>query len=338
MTNLSEIISLLNTPRDIVLTAHRNPDGDAIGSTLAMKHFLDQFGHSVKAIFPSEYPDSVAWMPLAEQILIYDIEPEESERILRNANLIFCLDFNSLSRIDKMGEIINSMGRPELVLIDHHLDPDIQSDFIMSVPSASSTCELVYEFIQLLGKDNAITVDLAEALLTGILTDTGSFKFSTSPRLFVIVSKLLEKGADLVKLQDHIFNSQTEKQLRLLGHCLKHRMEVFDEYQTAIITLSRKDYEQYDIQRGDTEGVVNHLLKMKHIKMAALITEQPTVVKISLRSKGDISVQAIATKHFKGGGHKNASGGYSFTSLRNTVNKFKEVLPEYRQMLTASHD
>ena len=333
MTNLDKLKALLDVPKDIVLTSHRNPDGDAIGSTLGMKHFLDQFGHTVKCVFPSEYPDSVAWMPYAEQIIIYDIEPEKTKEVLEHADLIFCLDYNSLSRIDKVGEIISDLDSPELVLIDHHLAPDIQSDFIMSEPSASSTSELVYEFILLMDKEEAITVDLAEALLTGILTDTGSFKYSTSPRLFVIVSKLVEKGADITKLQDLIFNSMTEKQLRLLGHCLRNRMEILSEYKTALITLSRKDYETYDIQRGDTEGIVNYMLKMKDIRMAAFITEQPTVVKLSLRSKGDISVQSIAAKHFKGGGHKNASGGYSFTGLRNTVKKFKEILPEFKEML-----
>lgn len=335
MTNLDDLKTLLNTPKNIVLTSHRNPDGDAIGSTLGMKHFLDQFGHTVKCIFPSEYPDNVAWMPGAEEIIIYDIDPERSEEVLKTSDVIFCLDYNSLSRVDKLGDQIDKVENAELVLIDHHLDPDIRANFIMSVPAASSTCELVYEFILLMEKELSITIDLAEALLTGILTDTGSFKYSTSPRLFVIVSKLVERGADLTKLQDSIFNAMNEKQLRLLGHCLKHRMEILEEYDTALITLNRKDYEIYDIQRGDTEGIVNYMLKMKNIRTAAFITEQPTVVKLSLRSKGDISVQSIASKHFKGGGHKNASGGYSFTGLRATVAKFKEVLPEFKDMLTA---
>jgi bifunctional oligoribonuclease and PAP phosphatase NrnA len=334
MTNLNDLKSLLNVPKNIVLTSHRNPDGDAIGATLAMKHFLDQFGHSVKSIFPSEYPDNVSWMPGAAEILIFDIDPETSEAALRNADIIFCLDYNSLSRVDKMGEVIESIESPELVVIDHHLDPDIRADYVMSVPSASSTCELVYEFILLMEKPLAIHIDVAEAILTGILTDTGSFKYSTTPRLFEIVARLVERGADLTKLQDLIFNTMTEKQLRLLGHCLKQRMEIFPEFKTALITLNRKDYEMYDIQRGDTEGIVNYLLKMKDIRTAAFITEQPTVVKISLRSKGDISVQSICAKYFKGGGHKNASGGFSFTGLRATVNKFKEILPEFKEMLT----
>jgi len=334
MTNLPQLQELLSIPKDITITSHRNPDGDAIGSSLALFHFLEQKGHHVKVVFPSEYPAFVAWMPGADKILIHDIDPGACEFALENSDLIFCLDYNSLTRVDKMGDFIGSLEKKELVLIDHHLYPDIQSDYIYSKPEASSTCEMIYDFVHLLGEANLITIDMAEAMLTGILTDTGSFRYSTTPHLFKVVASLIERGADDYKLQDLIFNSQTEKQLRLLGHCLNNRMEILDEFHTGIITLTRKDYEYYDIQRGDTEGIVNFLLKMKNIRMAAFITEQPTVVKLSLRSKGDISVQEIATKHFKGGGHKNASGGYSFTGLRSTVKKFKEILPEFKEMLT----
>jgi len=335
MTNLPQLQELLNIPKDITITSHRNPDGDAIGSSLALYHFLVKNGHHVKVIFPSEYPAFVAWMPGADNILIHDIEPDDCEAALKSSDFIFCLDYNSLSRVDKMGDYIESLEHKELVMIDHHLFPDIQSDYIYSKPEASSTCEMIYDFIHMLDKGKDIDVDIAEAILTGILTDTGSFKYNTTSHLFKVVAGLIDLGADDYKVQDLIFNSMTEKQLRLLGHCLNKRMEILDEYNTGIITLSRKDYEYFDIQRGDTEGVVNFLLKMKHIRMAAFITEQPTVVKLSLRSKGDISVQEIATKHFKGGGHKNASGGYSFSGLRATVKKFKEILPEFKEMLTS---
>ncbi len=335
MTNLLQLQELLNIPKDITITSHRNPDGDAIGSSLALYHFLIKNGHHVKVIFPSEYPAFVAWMPGADKILIHDIEPDDCEAALKNSDFIFCLDYNSLSRVDKMGDYIESLEEKELVMIDHHLYPDIQSDYIYTKPEASSTCEMIYDFIHMLGKPLDIDIDIAEAILTGILTDTGSFKYNTTSHLFKVVAGLIEIGADDYKVQDLIFNSMNEKQLRLLGHCLTNRMEIIDEYKTGIIALTRKDYEFYDIQRGDTEGIVNFLLKMKHIKTAAFITEQPTVVKLSLRSKGDISVQEIATKHFKGGGHKNASGGYSFSGLRATVKKFKEILPEFKEMLTS---
>ena len=171
--------------------------------------------------------------------------------------------------------------------------------------------------------------------MTGILTDTGSFKYSTSPKLFRIVADLLERGVDDYALQDVIFNSLTEKQLRLLGHVLDNRMEILHEYKTGIFTLTKRDYENFDIQRGDTEGIVNYLLMLKNVKVAVFIHEQPTIVKISMRSKGDFSVQEICRKHFRGGGHKNASGGASYSSLNATVNKFKKLLPSYKEQLDA---
>ncbi len=335
MENIAQLKSLLSIPKDIVITSHRNPDGDAIGSSLAMYHYLNEFGHTVRVIFPSEYPDFVAWMSDAEKITIYDIEPERSEELVQKADIIFCLDYNSLDRIDKLGEVIATLKDTHIVMIDHHLFPDIQADFQISEPSASSTCELIYDFIAMMGDRDKINVTIAECIFTGILTDTGSFKYSTSPKLFKIVSHLLELGVDDYKLNDLIFNSLEEKHLRLLGHCLKNRMEIIPEYKTGIIWLNRNDYEQFDIQRGDTEGIVNYLLKLKDIKIAAFITEQPTIVKLSLRSKGDISVQEIAQKHFKGGGHKNASGGSSYSTLKGTINKLKQILPQYKEMISA---
>ncbi len=335
MENIGQLKAFLSVPKDIVITSHRNPDGDAIGSSLALYLYLNKLGHTVRVIFPSEYPDFVAWLPEAEKITIYDIEPDLSEDYVKRADIIFCLDYNSLDRIDKLGELIGSLPSTTLAMIDHHLYPDINAEYQISEPSASSTSELIYDFIEQLGDIQMLDTDIAECIFTGILTDTGSFKYSTTPKLFRIVANLLELGVDDVKLQDLIFNSQKEKHLRLLGHCLKNRMEILPEFSTGIIWLTRNDYETFDIQRGDTEGIVNFLLKLKAVKIAAFITEQPTIVKLSLRSKGDISVQEIAKKHFKGGGHKNASGGSSFGSLKGTINKLKSILPQYKEMISA---
>lgn len=333
MENIQELKELLSYPKTIVITTHRNPDGDAIGSSLALYHYLKRYlNHDVTVIAPSEYPSSLAWMPNADDILIYDIAPEESRAVTKRADIIFCLDFNSLDRIDKLGEFIRPL-KSHKVMIDHHLFPEPFADFMMSDTTASSTCEMIYDFMELLEEKGKIDPDIAEAMFTGILTDTGSFKYATSPKLFRIVADLLEKGADDYKLQDLIFNSMKPKHLRLLGHCLNQRMELLPEFKTGIITLTKEDYTEFDISRGDTEGIVNYLLKMKDVKMAAFITEQPTITKLSLRSKGDINVQEIAKRHFKGGGHKNAAGGASFIGLRNTLRKFKELLPQYTEML-----
>lgn len=333
MENIQVLKQLLSTPKDIVITTHRNPDGDAIGSSLALYHYLRGLTHSVNIVSPSEYPDFLAWMPGTQDIVIYDMDQERSTKLIDQAEIIFCLDFNSLDRIDKVGELI-APQRCAKVMIDHHLYPEHFADFVLSDTTASSTCELIFDFIDLMGHKSSIDLIIAESIFTGILTDTGSFKYSISPKLFRIVGELLERGVNNQRLQDLVFNCLNEKHLLLLGHCLKNRMEILEEYKTGIITLTKDDYANFEIQRGDTEGIVNYLLKIKNVKMAAFITEQPTIVKISLRSKGDFSVQEIAKKHFKGGGHKNAAGGASFQNLRATVKKFKTLLPEYKEQLS----
>lgn len=335
MENLQELKLLLSSPKKIVLTSHRNPDGDAIGSTLGLRHYLEQWGHEVTVAVPSEFPGFLAWMPGAEAIMIYDVTKEAVKTCIEAADIIFCLDFNSLDRIDRMGEIIAAQDCPK-VLIDHHLYPDDFANFMMSDTTASSTSEMVHDFIRQLDDLERLNLHIAECLFTGILTDTGSFKYATSPKLFRMVGDLLALGVDDAKIQDWVFNSLDEKHLRLMGHVLNNRMEVLHDYRTAIICLTKSDYERFNIQRGDTEGLVNKLLQMKDIIMAVFIHEQPTITKISLRSKGDFSVQEIAKKYFKGGGHKNASGGYSYIGLRPTVNKFKSVLPEYKEALMKS--
>ena len=332
MENINELKSLLAIPKDIVITTHRNPDGDAIGSALGLLHYLEQLGHTVKIAVPSEFPHFLNWMPGTKDVLIYDLTQEDVKRVLEKPDIVFCLDFNSLERIDRMGELISELKCPK-VLIDHHLYPEPFSDFELHDETASSTSELVYDFVVLLGDKQLINHKMADCLFTGILTDTGSFKYATSPKLFRLVAELLELGVDDNRIQNLVFNSLEEKHLRLLGHVLNDRMEVLDEYRTAIITLSKEDYDKFQISRGDTEGLVNYLLQMSNVVMAIFIHEQPTITKISLRSKGNFSVQEIAKKHFRGGGHKNASGGYSYIGLRPTVKKFKSILPEYKDLL-----
>ncbi len=335
MENINELKTLLSTPKDIVITTHRNPDGDAIGSSLGLYHFLQNSGlHNVKIVSPSEYPENFDWMPDVKKIVIYDDEPERAKKIIEDSAIIFCLDFNSLDRIDKVGEIIRPLRTPK-VMIDHHLFPESFADFILSEPKASSTCELIYDFIEKLNQKNHLDEKIGNCLYTGIITDTGSFKYGTSVKLFRIVAELLDVGVRDYILQDLIFNSMQEKHLRLLGHCLSQRLKILPEYKTGIITLTKEDYQTFEIQRGDTEGIVNFILKLKDVKMAAFIMEQPTIVKISLRSKGNFSVQEIAKKHFRGGGHKNAAGGASFQGLEETLERFEGLLPRYKNVLNA---
>lgn len=332
MEYISEIRALLASPKDIIITSHRNPDGDALGASLALYHYLIQSGHQVQILFPSDYPDFFDWMPDIKRIIDFDNNPDECKVIAERAQIAFYLDFNSIDRIDKLGELLDTLNMRK-IMIDHHLYPEPAAEFILSDTTASSTCEMIFDFICALGDRKAINRTIGDCLYTGIVTDTGSFKYSTSPKLFRIVSELLELGVDDYELQDLIANNLNEKQLRLLGHCLHNRMEILPEFKTGIISLTKEDYATFDIQRGDTEGIVNYLLKLREIQVAAFFMEQPTIVKMSFRSKGDFSVHELARQHFKGGGHKNASGGSSFQSLSATLKRFKALLPDYANEL-----
>jgi len=328
MEGISEISQLLSTPTDVVILSHRNPDGDAMGSSAGLQLFLEKYKHRVHVIYPSEYPAVMGFLPKSDDAIIYDFEKEKAKNLIEKARILFFLDFSGLDRIDKMGELVIE-HKAYQIHIDHHIDPEISVDFLLSDTSASSTSELVYRFIDELGETRMIDHDIALCLLTGIITDTGSFKYSVTNNTFMVAASLLSRGINLNELQDNIYNRQSEKYIRLLGHCLSNRMELIPEYKTGIIKLTKDDYKEFDIQRGDTEGIVNYLMMMNNVEIAALITEQPTIIKLSLRSKGDISVQEITRAHFKGGGHKNASGGAAYGKLESVINRFKSILPNY---------
>ena len=233
-----------------------------------------------------------------------------------------------LDRIDKVGALISELDVP-IVMIDHHIDPEPFYDWGISEPSASSTAELVYRFIEEAGYAHRMNQDIANCLYTGLITDTGSFKHATTVQAYRVASELKAIGIEDQWIQNRIFDTMSEKQIRLLGHCLANRMEVLADLSTGIIHLTREDYQTFDILRGDTEGIVNYILKMPGIRVAAFITEQPKIVKMSLRSKGDISVQKIASEHFNGGGHFNAAGGHSYQPLSTVIRHFKKILPNY---------
>jgi bifunctional oligoribonuclease and PAP phosphatase NrnA len=328
----SELKQLIRTPQNVAIFSHRNPDGDAIGSALAMRHYLEQYGHTVHVFFPSEFPEDFEALPGSGDALIWDIHTEECKEVLNRKNFFIFLDFNALNRIDKIGEYVRDLPGKRL-MIDHHLYPDPIADFMYSEPEASSTCELVYRFISGLGDTLKINPSVGKCIYTGLVTDTGSFRYATNPQLFRIAADLVERGTDDASVMDMIFNSQKEKHLRLLGHCLSSRFEYWPEFRTGLIWLSKKDYEMFSIGRGDTEGIVNHLLSMKDLRLAIFVHNQPTVVKLSMRSKGDIDVQEICKKHFNGGGHKNASGAHSYDGLRATIDKIRNILPEYAAQL-----
>jgi len=326
--DILELQSYLSVPKDITIIAHRNPDGDALGSAIGLRLYLEKKGHFVKVVMPSESPKIFSYLPNFYDVIVFDLKHDVAREALSSADCIFCLDFNGLDRVDKLGVTIQNSNAKK-VMIDHHLDPEPFVDHMFSDIDASSTCELVYNFIEDMGDADKIDEAIGQCLFTGLITDTGSFKYNTRPRTYVVASKLKEVGVDDYVLNDTINNSLKPKNLFLLGHCLANRMEIMDEYGAGLIYLTKDDYANFDIQRGDTEGIVNYMLMIKSVKVAAFITQQPSIVKISLRSKGDISVQEIASKYFNGGGHKNASGGALYTSLKDMITKFKSVIPDH---------
>lgn len=325
MIDLDKLSQLLNLPKRIVLLSHRNPDGDAIGSVLGMSYYLQRLGHQTKCILPSEYPVFFEWMRQAQDILIYDLSAAECEKAVESAELIFCMDFNSLDRIDRLGIKVLGSAAPK-VMVDHHLDPEPFADFVFSDPGYSSTSEMVYHLITGMGGSEVLTSEVMEVLYTGIMTDTGSFHHGTSERVFNICAEFKRRGLDDSRIQELVLNSQPDKYLQLLGHCLYNRMELYPEKSFGLMYLTKEDYRNYDIKRGDTEGIINYLMMLRSVKVGALVMNQPSIIKLSMRSKGDISVQKICREHFGGGGHKNASGGFSKSTLDETLKKLREIM------------
>ncbi len=328
---------LIRQPSRVVIVTHKNPDGDALGSTLALAAVLQKLLHTVTVVLPNDFPPLFNFLPGIDKVIIGEMNPEDAMSAFEKADIIFCLDFNSLDRIDRFGLDVMA-SRAVKILIDHHIDPEPFADHIISKTEASSTAELVYDFLVDNSLEKYIDVQIAEALYTGILMDTGSFRYATNPHVFEIAAALKKMGMDDYMLQIRLFNSMTEKQLKLLGHCLANRMELMSEYQAGIIWLNKDDYKTWSIGRGDTEGIVNYILMVRNMKMAVFIAEQQNVTKLSFRSKGNINVQEICHTYFNGGGHRNASGGQLKASVEETLAKVKEIIPLTMNIYQLQHE
>ena len=317
--------------QNVVITTHVNPDGDAIGSSVALLNFLIKMGHDVSVIVPNDYPDFLKWMKNDELIINYSNSKNESQDKIKNASLIFCLDFNNLNRINELGDYI-SESKAKKVLIDHHLDPSDFYDFKIHDVKASATAELVYNFLIELDS-NAVDKDISEALYTGILTDTGSFKFSMSPKVHKIVSDLMIRGVDIGFINNKIYDSNSLDKLKLIGYALSEKLEVISNGNAAYIVLSRKDLKDHNFKKGDTEGLVNYALSISNVNMAVLIIETKERIKFSFRSIGQFSVNEFAKKYFNGGGHKNAAGGSLEDKLSVALEKFLKDISKYSKDL-----
>jgi bifunctional oligoribonuclease and PAP phosphatase NrnA len=330
---IAPIKLLFQSSKKIVITTHHRPDGDAMGSSLGLYNYLIQKNQNVSVIVPSDYPDFLKWMPGDSTVIAYEKNAQKADKIIAEAEIIFCLDFNWISRVEKMAPSVRN-SKAIKILIDHHLDPEQIFDHSFSYPDAGSTCELIYQFILAMEDRPMINKDVAECLYTGIMTDTQSFRFDTmKAETHRIIAKLMEAGAENYKIHERVYDTNTEDRLHLLGLALKDRLVVLPEYRTAYIALTQEELDKYNYQRGDTEGFVNYALSIDGIIMAAFFSPKDNDVKISFRSKNDFSVQELAVKHFEGGGHKHAAGGKSKLSLDKTVEKFVSILPEYKSLL-----
>ena len=333
---ISEIKSLLGTPKNIVIVPHRNPDGDAMGSALGLYHYLKLTHHNVDVIAPNDYPDFLKWIPGDETVLKFEGQQEQSNSILEKADILFTLDFNAYHRAgEQMAEALEQSSAIK-IMIDHHQQPDAYANYMYSDITMSSTCEMVYNFIEMLGDADKINATIATCLYVGIMTDTGSFRFaSTTSRTHQVIGDLIDKGADNSQIHNNIYDTNSYSRLQLLGRAMQN-LKVIPELRTAYMSLTQAELDEFNFKKGDTEGFVNYGLSLKDIIFAAIFIEsqQDQIIKISLRSKGDFSVNEFSRAHFNGGGHTNAAGGRSEDDMQTTIDKFISILPAYKQNLS----
>jgi phosphoesterase RecJ-like protein len=336
MQNLEAFRQFFQAARKVVILTHFKPDADALGSSLGLSGYLKKKGHQVNVITPSDYPDFLTWMPGNNDVLVFHKEkPKAAEELITKADAIFCLDFSSLQRINELGLMVAKSGAKK-VLIDHHLDPENFADFEQWDQTAASTAELVYRLIAELDEENLVDENIANCLYAGLMTDTGGFRHpNTTIEVFNTAAALVRHGADPSKVSKLIYDTNTLERLRLMGYVLSEKLQVLPQYKTAYITLSAEDLRKFSSQTGDTEGLVNYGLSIKGVRLSVLISDRKENIKLSFRSLGEFSVNEFARKHFEGGGHKNAAGGQTNTSLDETLKKFLDLLPLYKDQLVA---
>jgi bifunctional oligoribonuclease and PAP phosphatase NrnA len=329
MQPVQNLFPLLGQPRNVVITMHQKPDGDAMGSSLALYHFLKQWGHMVTVISPTNWATFLNWMPGCNEVLDYEAPNDKAAVAIAGAEWIFCLDFNTLSRTKRMEEKL-AAAKADLILIDHHREPQTEVfAYGISDTGKSSTAEMIYDFIMAAGGQDKITNAIADCLYAGVMTDTGSFRFpSTTANVHKMVAHLKEKGLEHSRIHEELFDNFLENRFRFAGNVLLNRMEIFYEYNAALIAIPQQDLIKFDMRTGDTEGLVNYPLGIKGIKLAAVIIDRGEERKSSFRSKGGFDVNTFARKYFNGGGHFNAAGGFNKEPLDEVVAKFKKAMKE----------
>ncbi len=330
ITSVKRIFS--ETKRKITIIPHENPDGDAIGAALGLGQVLKNFGHQVNVVSVNNYPDFLKWFSSDVPVVIYEQDKKKAKELIFEADALVCVDFNEVKRAGHLEKMISSFKKTK-ILIDHHPFPTRFCDYTISETQYSSTAELVFDVLCNIGMEKYFTCQAAEALFTGILTDTGGFSHNTSKNTYKVVSNLMEYEIDTAKIRAAVFNNFSASRMQLLGYCLNVKMQVFPEFRSAIISLSQEELKRFNFKQGDTEGFVNYPLSINNIVFSALFIEKEGVVKASFRSRGDFPVNAFSSQHFNGGGHLNAAGGESKLGLEETIEKFKQLLPEFGEQL-----
>ncbi|MES2778648.1 MAG: DHH family phosphoesterase [Bacteroidota bacterium] len=320
------------SPR-IIITTHHKPDADALGSSLGLYNFLKEMGIPSTVISPTDYGDFLNWMPGEETVINFEKEEARATQLVQEADFVFCLDFNALKRINKLGDIVRE-SKCKKVMIDHHLEPEGFADYELWSTQVSSACELVYNFIELLGETDKVNKDIASCLYAGIMTDTGGFRHSsTYPGTHRATAALIEKGAVPNKIVEAIYDNYSESRMRFIGYCLNEKMQILREYNTALICVTAEELKRFSVITGDSEGLVNYGLSIKGIKFSVIIIDRTVARKMSFRAKGTFPANEFARKYFNGGGHFSAAGGESLETIEATEIKFKQVLADYKTLL-----
>lgn len=323
--------------KEIVLVSHVGPDGDAVGSTLGLSNYLQQLGKKTTIIVPNAFPEFLKWMPGSEQILIYEREKGEADKLLSNAEIICCLDFNGIKRVDKMSDALAASPAHKMML-DHHLHPEDFCSIVMSYPKISSTSELVFRLISQMGGFEAMSKEAAECIYTGMMTDTGGFTYnSNDQQIYFIISQLLSKGIDKDDLYRRVFNTYSECRLRLMGYMLHSKMKVYPNHNAAMMSLTQAEAKEFNYIKGDSEGFVNIPLTIKNVIFSAFFREDKEMIKVSLRSIGTFPCNKLAAEFFGGGGHLNASGGEFYGTMEQAIATFEEAIKKYEPLLTTKN-
>lgn len=328
---IDKVKSYIEQSKNIIITAHKSPDGDSIGSSLVLFHYLKSKNKNVTVCHPDPSPSFLNWLQGANEIVNFQEEPNTVKSKINDADLIFCLDFNALHRVGRDMETELNATSAKLVMIDHHLYPSDEFDVAFSDISACSTAQMIFDFITCLGHQNAISVAAGEAMYCGIMTDSGSFRFpSTSAHTHEVIAHLIRIGVDHSKVHEAVFDTNTIDRLRLRGYAINEKLEIIKAYRTAIITLKEDELDQFNYCKGDAEGLVNVGLSIIGIDKSIFLKENDGKIKISFRSKGENNpVNELASKYFNGGGHANAAGGIWEGTMEEAVKKIKDVLPEF---------